>query len=208
MILSEEQYERIARRLDGEAVALSETERAFAEQVRDDETHLRSFLDALPPAGMIPRVHAHVVRAEVRRDEAALAGLLDADVPPAALDRAYRRVVADLARPRRRLLRIGAAASAVAVAAGLLLAVGLAGLWDAPTPRTDPQPVAAAQPVPVEVLSASIQQADDPAVDLLQAELDDLEADLLAAAPPASVDFGIDHVEQALFDLLLDDLPE
>ena len=92
---SEQQYEQIARYLDGEDVSLSEPLRELAEQIR--------------------------------RDEAAVGQALDITVPPPAIGNARNRMLAELARPRRRALRrwVGGL-SAAAAAAAIVLAVWLA----------------------------------------------------------------------------------
>ena len=58
MMLTDEQYERIARHLDGEEVALSAPERAVAAEIRGDERRLSSRLDASIP----PDAAAHLAR--------------------------------------------------------------------------------------------------------------------------------------------------
>jgi len=203
MTLTHEQYERIGRVLDGEELALSDAERAAADQIRRDEARIADMLAVEPPAAAIERAGESAMRAAIRRDEAALADLLEAPVPPQTLQRVHRRVVAELARPQRTLLRIGAVAASGAVAAAVLLAVTLSGFWPGGGgPRGAlhrPEPPA----VPVEVISASVQEPRDVAVELLAKEIGQLEADMLAAAP-AELDLGIDQVEKALEELWLD----
>ena len=206
MNLTNEQYERVARRLDGENVALDAQEHAAADELRRNERRVGALMDAAPPAGAIERACRHVLAAEARRDEAALAAALDADVPRETIDRAYRRVTAELARPQRRLMRIGEVAAALAVAAAVVLAVGLARLAVEPAGPPAPEPAMAG--VPAEVLSASVDQPEDPAIRLLADEIDQLEADMLASTPPAPVDLGIDQLERAVAEFWLEDAPD
>ena len=208
MTLTNEQYERIARWLDGEAVALSPPEQQAAEQLRGDERWAGGVLEAAAPAGLVARAQQHVLAAEVRRDEAALAALLDVAVPREVIDRAFRRVAAELARPRRRRLRIGVAAASLAAAAAVLLAFGLGRPWLRPEKLISPSPQARVLAVPVEVLSASVRQPHDPAVEMVADEIDRLEVELLAMAPPSPLDVGIDHAERAVAEFWLDDVPD
>lgn len=202
MNLTDEQLERIGRFLDGEALDLTDAERAVAEQVRRDEADLGGLLDVALPEQTGPRALQLALTAEVRRDEALLGPLLDAPVPPGTMQRVHRRVLAELARPQRRLLRIGSAAAAVAAAAAILLVVALL-----PRQPAREAPIRAAlpqAPVPVDVIVASVQEPRDLAVDLLAEEIDQLEAEILASGPPAPVDLGIDQLQGALEGFWLD----
>ena len=205
MTLTDEQYERIGRYLDGEPLDLSDPERAVAEQVRQDESHVAGMLAASTPAGALDSARGYALMAEIRRDEAVLGGLLDARVPQGTFHRVHRRVVAGLARPQRRLLRIGAAASAVAVAAAVLLAVALSPFGSGPPRAAVPVARAYELPaVPVEILSASVETPEDATVELLALEIDEYEAGMIASAPSAALDMGIDQVERAVEELWLD----
>ena len=53
--MTEGQYERLARWMDGEDVQLTEAERIAAESIRRDETDLCGRLDASPPRGTMAR---------------------------------------------------------------------------------------------------------------------------------------------------------
>ena len=206
MTLTNEQYERVARRLDGEPVELTPSERSVADEVRRSEAGLAGLLDACPPPAAIDAAGQRALLAQVHADEAALAPLLDADVPREAVARAHRRAVAALARPQRRLMRIAAAAASVAAAAAVLLVVAV---WnEAPGPGPGGGATIASPParVPVEVIVASVAGPSDPAVDLVAGEIDALEADMLASARPAPVDMGLDQLEQALEDLCVEEL--
>jgi hypothetical protein len=204
MMPTDEQYERIGRYLDGEELALSGAERRLAEQIRDDEARVAGVLAAAAPAGTIERTRQRILLAGIRRDEAALAGRLEAPVPPGTLQRVHRRVVAELARPRRRLMRIGAAATAAAAAAAVLLVAALSTAWLSPDKRSEIAARPEVQAVPVEVISASVEEPRDVAVELLAREIDQLEYDILAAAPPTEVEMGIEQVERALEEFWLD----
>jgi hypothetical protein len=201
MTLTNEQYERIARHLDGEDVRLTAEERAAADEIRGDERRLGSRLDVSIPPGAAAHLARPALLAEIHRDEAAIGRLLDADVPPETLARVHRRVVAALASPRRRLMRIGGVAAALAAAAVVLLAVTLATTWVVPPP---PEGVAdAVKSIPVEVIAESVRAPMDADVDLLAREIDQLEYEVLAATPPAVMDVGIDQIQQALEEFWL-----
>ena len=62
MRISREQYERVARYLDGEDVRLDEAERKLSEQIRRDEGLLAA-LDVGPPAGAIARSRRRMIAA-------------------------------------------------------------------------------------------------------------------------------------------------
>jgi len=204
MTLTNEQYERVGRYLDGESLELSDAERAVAEQLRRDEAHLGDMLAEAMPADMLDGIGSVALLAEIRRDEAALAGLLDARVPPGTFQHVHRRVVASLARPQRTFWRIGVAASAVAVAAAIVLAVVLSPFGPGPSTVADPVAGTYEPAVPVEILSASVEVSEDATVELLALEIDEYEADLIASAPSAALDMGIDQVERAVQTLWLD----
>ncbi len=201
MTLTDDQYERIARRLDGEDIPLTAAEQRIADELVEDEGAVGARLSA-DAAGLSP-----TMLAEVRRDEAAVGPRLDVPLPSRAFDRAQRRLAAELARPRRRLIWAGSAAGAVAAAAAALLIAALAGLWQ-PVERdgaTDGLAVGDGH-VPVEVISESVgRQPEEVAFDLIEAELAELEADALAAAPAMPVDTRLDDIERALEEFWLDD---
>ena len=223
MIWTDEQYRRVARCLDGEDLALSQAELALAEEIRADERRMSAALEAGMSGELLVQADQHALAEEVRRDQAALAGLLDADVPRQTTDRAYRRAVAALARPQRLLMRIGAAGAAVAaVAAAVLLTVALNSAQPSPhgkagelarTPgRAPPRvPALARAPiwaVPLEVLTASMQEPRDAAVEMVAQEIDELEADMLAAAVPTPEDVGMDHLQRAVEEFWMDEVFE
>ena len=164
MAMNEGQYERIARRLDGESVELTVEEQAAAE--------------------------------EIRRSEAALAGQVEVDPPREALVRARRRVVAALLRPRRRRWRY----AAVAAAAVLLVVVGV--LWilvGRTTPATSPWQGA------VSMANGSVA-SENMDLDVIAAELDELEADWAVSLPTGASDAEFDALEESLEIFWLDDV--
>ena len=210
MKLTDEQYERIGRFLDGEAVALDEAQRVVAEQLRSDEARLGERLAVTIPGATLQRAGEQVLIANIRSDEQALAARLNAPVPPGTFQRVHRRVVAQLARPQRRLTWVTAAAASIAVAAAVLLAVTLWPVRRAPeTPveigRDFKPPILRA--VPVEIIAASIAEPEDVAMDLLADEVDQLEVEMIAAAPPMAMDMGIDQIQRDLEEFWLDDNP-
>jgi len=202
MNLTERQYERIARRLDGQAVALDRDEQAVCDEIRGDEARLAPALAvrAGPTRAGLRRAD---ILARIGLQENLLGKMLDVDVPPAAMDRAWQRTRAALARPQWRPLRVGAVAASVAVVAGVLLTLTLIG-------RQPADPVAptssVSQSVPTDVYVASVSAGRDPAINLLAVEIDQLEADVVASALPASVDIGLDQAERAVEEFWLDDM--
>ena len=153
-MLTDEQYERIARWLDGEQISLTDTERIAADEVRRDESAVGSLLDARPvPAESLVGVVHQAMLADIRRDEAVIGRLLDAPVPSGTFQRVHRRVIAELARPQRWLMRIGSAAASVAAAAAILLGVAL---WPETLPIVVGPTVAEAATVPVDAVAREV----------------------------------------------------
>jgi mevalonate pyrophosphate decarboxylase len=118
-------------------------------------------------------------------------------------------------------MRLGmAAASAAAVAAALLLAFALD--LRPPNPRKAAQLAAAAVArahangqksfwaVPLEVLTASLQEHRDPAIEMVAQEIDELAADMVATAEPSDLgmDRGIDQIQRAVEEFWTDDVFE
>ena len=118
-------------------------------------------------------------------------------------------------------MRLGvAAASAAAVAAALLLAVALD--LRPPTHHKRGQLAAAAAArvhangqksfwaVPLEVLTASMQEHRDPAVELVAQEIDELEADSVATAEldDLGMDRAMDQIQRAVEEFWTDDVFE
>lgn len=202
MNLTERQYERIARRLDGEAVALLADEQAVCDEIAGDEARLAPAL-AVPAELSCSGLLRTEIMVEIGLQENLLGEMLDVDVPPAAMGRAWRRTQAALARPQRTLLRVGAVAASVAVAAGVLLTLTLIGQQPGgPVGSTPP----VSRSVPADVYLASVSATQDPAINLLAVEIDQLEADVLASALPASLDIGLDQAERAIEEFWLDDV--
>ena len=196
MNLTERQYERIARCLDGEAVALSADEQAACDEIAADQAQLATVLSA-PAEASREVLRQTGVLAQIGMQEKLLGEMLDVDVPQAAIDRAWGRTQTAIARPRRILLRLGAVAASVAIAAGVLLTLTLIG----PQPGGPVAPTAQA-----EAYVASVVAVQDPAIELLAAEIDQLEAEVLASVPPASLDIGLDQAERAIEEFWLDDM--
>ena len=105
---------------------------------------------------------------QFQRAEGRLAAMLDVRVPPGAMARARRRMVAELARPRRWARRLGVAA---AIAAAAAIVVGVAVRWPADSPRPD----GAAASVPLNVLVDVLRQSDrHEDLELLADQIDEL----------------------------------
>jgi hypothetical protein len=147
--MTQRDYEIVARHLDGEAVELTDEQRALAERVREDEALLGAALDVPAPAGRSGRgwqAAADLLAVpagrqgeaeQALRAERRLGRLLDVAVPPAAHRRLERRLRAALARPGVRWRRVGVAAAA-SVAAAIVLA---AALTRGPAPQAGPSTV-------------------------------------------------------------------
>lgn len=65
-MLSEKQYERVARWLDGEAVELTEAERRAGESIRREERAVKAWLATAPPTEAVRRAKARMT-AELAR---------------------------------------------------------------------------------------------------------------------------------------------
>lgn len=208
MELTDSQYERIARRLDGEPVELDEFERAALDGIVSDESAAGALL------GVTDRDAAGAMHlaAQVGAEERALADLLDVEPPRAAIDHAWRRTQAALARPHRMLLRLAGSAAAVAAVAAAVLIVSLAAHQPNGGTRGTTMPIVLADPavrVDADAFAEPFEVAQDPALDLLAAEVDQLEADILAAGPGAPLetplDLGLDQTERAIEEFWLEE---
>jgi len=209
MSLTERQYERVARRLDGEDIRLDERERAGMEEIAAAEAAVGAML-AATESRAADSVRRAARLADLAADERALAPLLEADCPPEATDRAWRKTQAALARPQRRLLTLAGASGAIAAAAAAVLVVSLAARQPTAPPRRAASPVAAKGPhvsADAEAYARSVETDHDPAIRLLAAELDQLEAEVIASAPPTPVDAGLDHAEHAVERFWLEEIP-
>ena len=222
MMPNDERYDRVARFLDGEDLALGEADRALADEIGRDEAELGALLGASVPAGAIEKAWQGALLADVERDEAALAPLLDVELPALVAERVRQRLRRHLARPQRRLIFVGAGA-ALAAAAAVLLAVAV--LWQPPpsgrpTGRLAGRPVGsavaraigrpatasrAAPAVPAEVIAASVQVSEDPAFVLLARDIERFEAEVASAAPVSAVDAGIQQLQQDLETFWIDE---
>lgn len=60
MELNDKQLERLARRLDGEAIELDEQTRHAGQAFRRDEEHVARLLAVVPPAGAMARIQSRV----------------------------------------------------------------------------------------------------------------------------------------------------
>jgi hypothetical protein len=209
MNLTEQQYERVARYLDGQDLTLSPDEQAVRDEIAGDEGLLAPAL-AVPAEESLAGIRQAKVLVEIGIRENALGGILDVDVPTEAMARAWRRTQAALARPQRRLLGIAAGAASIAAAAAVLLVMTM--ISEQPSRPTTANNVAAApKPAPpsraamADAYLASVWAAQDPVMNFLAAEIDQLEADVVASAPPAPVDIDLDQAERAVEEFWLDD---
>jgi len=209
MNLTEQQYERVARHLDGQNLALSADEQAVRDEIARDEGMLAPAI-AVPAEESLTGIRHAKVLVEIGIQENALGGILDVDVPTEAMDRAWRRTRSALARPQRRLLGVAAAAASIAAAAAALLVMTM--IAEQPMHSTPAGKVATAHKAAppsraalTEAYLASVWAAQDPVINFLAAEIDQLEADVIASTPPAPVDIGLDQAERAVEEFWLDD---
>jgi hypothetical protein len=209
MNLTEQQYERVARYLDGQDLVLSPDEQAACDEIAGDEGLLAPAL-AVPAEESLAGIRQAKVLVEIGIQENALCGILDVDVPTEAINRAWRRTRSALARPQRRLLGIASAAASIASAAAVLLVMTM--ISEQPGRPTTANNVAAApnsappsRAAMADAYLASVLAARDPVMNFLAAEIDQLEADVVASAPPAPVDIGLDQAEMAVEEFWLDD---
>lgn len=177
MELNSEQYERIARRLDGERTELSPAEQAAAMEIVADEATLAVALGE-------PVVPARAMARASRRLQASLAAR------PAVTQRH-----AATARPGVRGRFIAVVAAGAAVAAAILM------VWafrarepQAPTPSD----------VPVDYL---VRVPGGEAIQSLAREVDRFEADLAVSRAPAVVDWQIDSVQHEIDTFWQDEAP-
>jgi hypothetical protein len=149
-MLTDPQYERIARYLDGEAVELSAEELSAAREVRAGEEQVGALLQDPCPDRLrqqrLQRVVRRAVLGDVQRDEETIAPLLDAHVSSLRIERVVRRAMLgdvqadqavlgpmlDVKLPPRRIDRIGRRAMLVEVRAD---EAAIAGLLDVAVPR-------------------------------------------------------------------------
>ena len=130
-----------------------------------------------------------VIAEEIRRGEALLAGIPDVRAPVGAMQRAQRRMMGELARPRRRskwLIWPGAVA-----AAGILIVAGL--LWRAAPPS-------AAIDLPMDILAEAYAAPDENLdLDLIEQDLHALRAEVLVSAPiESSIETRMEAVQGML----------
>ena len=168
-----------------------------------------SDLLAVPAEESLACIRQAKVLVEIGIQENALGGILDVDVPTEAMDRAWRRTQAALAKPQRRLLGIAAAAASIAAAAVLLVMTMISEQPRRPTTANNvaaaPKPAPPSRSAMADAYLASVWAARDPVMNFLAAEIDQLEADVVASAPPAPVDIGLDQAEMAVEEFWLDD---
>jgi hypothetical protein len=212
MNLTEQQYERVARRLDGQDLALSADEQAVCDEIAGDFGLLAPAL-AAPVRESQAGIRRAKVLFEIGLHEDAMGGFLDVDVPAEAMARAWRRTQAALARPQRRLLGVAAAAASVAAAAAVLLVMTI--IADQPTRSTAVKVAAVPKAAPTsrasitEAYLASVSAAQDPVMNFLAAEIDQLDADVVASTlstPPAPLDMDLDQTQKAIEEFWLDDV--
>lgn len=178
MELNQEQYEKIARWLDGSPEALTDAERAAAEEIGDLERQVAGELGVALPEGAVFRLNAK---------------LSDAVVP------------APMRRFRRAVMAVLAAAAAVLLAVGLNHVLrpipNNPALPPGPVARAPTERVV---PNWAEVLAESGARSKwDVELDELGREMGEMEAKSLVIASP--VDVEMDALESDVNELLMDD---
>ena len=180
--LSEEQYERIARWLDGEAADLTAEERQAAEDIRREEYRLGPALD-------VPRAGQAVQR---------LSGRILAGVRASRQELLPGRPV-----PDRRVLRHAYYAASAAAAAGLVLAILF--LWPRPAQTPAPQPPAQAGELLALEQMFPGPSARDQELAMLSSQLALLEAEIALSPGPSVMEASLDDLERQVEDFWIDD---
>ena len=142
---------------------------------------------------------------EIRRDEALL-GAVEMRAPRGALDRASRRIGAELARPTRRLRIARFVAVTTAAAAAIILATALLMPDPAPVAPVGHDPDGETIAKKVETLIDEMEESIRPQmmVELLAADLESLEAEMLVTAEIGEMDLKINALENEIDSILLD----
>lgn len=174
MEMTEKQYERIARWLDGQEVTLNEAERIVADEIGRDERMLASAVPADAPREALGRA--------CRRMAAELA-------------RPTRRLWIG------RFAAAAAAAAAIIVVAALLTTTPP--LRD-PLPPKPPGPVMADVSIETLIEEMEESLRPGVVVQLLAGELEAIEADMLVTAEIGDMDLQINAIEDEFDDILLD----
>jgi len=193
--MTEQQYDRLARLLDGEAMDLTDQEKLALDEIASLEADLRGRLDTEIPDGVVSRVGRRLAHAT-------------APAPPVRLRVWWGR-------------RLAVAAALLLALGG---AWWLGRLSQTPTPHpqdlvkqdlTDPSRGGNAQ-WRAEIVAALIEADRDPELEMLAAELSALEAHMVsfpgATEGPKAVDPEIDSLNHDLDAMLREDakpfLPE
>lgn len=172
----DKQYELIARRLDGQPVALDARQQALADEIRRDERAIAGRLDVSMPPAVMPRVLAQLTRT------------LEAEALRTA------------GRPSPRIGRVLYAGGVLSAAAAVVLAVWAGfGLLNTKAPLSKPGAVEMANLVALPVDAERID-AMAPRVDLLASAMNGLAAEMMSSPAPAGMDAKISVAEQAILD--------
>ena len=123
-----------------------------------------------------------------------LDGISYPQVPRRAMVRAHKRMMGELARPRRKPVWVAGWTAALAAAVILLVVSVLRVMETGPLPKQR-----TAMLLPVDVV-AEIYASEDTNIDidLISSKLDELEADILASGPIFVIDSELDFLEQEL----------
>lgn len=173
--MNEQQYERIARFLDGEPVELTPEETQAAEEIRTLESSMTGLVELTPPGETMKAAH--------------------------------RRLIRELARPRRRMWRL-----AISTAAAAAMVVAAVSLYQRPQPPAGPGELGMEDVVAIYTADGNYDNYDnyyndgDAAdYDLIEKELQSIEADIVATASPETDGEWIDTDDEDLEAFWLDE---
>lgn len=143
-----------------------------------------------------------MVAGEILADQAAMGNTLDVAAPVAAADRARSRMMAELARPQRRVRWITRAAGVAAVVAIIAVASFML-----PLTRTMPKDTPPLVELSAETIGQTMAQATEAdVVDLLADELADIQTSDYALLD-TTLEIQLDAVDDALLDsAIIDDV--
>ncbi|MHC4295169.1 MAG: hypothetical protein ACYSTL_06250 [Planctomycetota bacterium] len=134
---------------------------------------------------------------DIRRREAILLEVPDIPVPSHAMHQARRRMMGELARPQRRTKWITWAGAGAAVAAAVLIVAVWVWRPDSQRPRFEVTP---------EALALAYENpAGDLDLDLIEEELEGLQADVLVSLHPEPVESEIETLQEMLDTFWLPD---
>ncbi len=165
--MNEQQYERIARFLDGEPVELTPEETQAAEEIRTLESSMTGLVELTPPGETMKAAH--------------------------------RRLIRELGRPRKRMWRV-----AISTAAAAAIVVAAVSLYQRPQPYAGPE-LGMEDVVAIYTADGNYDNydnydngGDEADYDLIEKELQSIEADIVATASPETDEEWIETDDEDL----------